>query len=310
MIIFHDRNFVEIGGFQFRFVQELNPERDNTGQIKQFMPQSNYEHSSTSKLNIHGGGPFCKFSISSKWAGYSGVYALFSDEELLYIGECIDLYKRYYMGYGNISPRNCFQGGQSTNCKINAMVLDQYLNGKKVSLYFYETGEYKRVESTLLSKLNPQYNGTGFRVTRSSQPLSSDKMFKNNIQTTSHLSSERVGMATDKGTVGMNFREYWNRIISTFRGAKIELHTLPKSNAREPLWFAVYEIDGHLYVDNAKENSPSSKISCHRRLNYTEFEKMYPIYLKRKAGYAVSAEAMATSRNQVYWYAIMNHCDL
>ena len=160
MTIFHDRNSVEMEGYQFRFVQELNPERDSTGQIKQFMPQSDYAQSSTSKLNPHGKGPFCRFSISSKWIGHSGVYALFSDEKLLYIGECIDLYKRYYMGYGNISPRNCFQGGQPTNCKINTMVLRQYLNGEKVSLYFYETGDYKSIENILLLNFNPPYNGT------------------------------------------------------------------------------------------------------------------------------------------------------
>ena len=29
---------------------------------------------------------------------------------------------RYNNGYGRISPRNCFQGGQSTNCRVNNLI--------------------------------------------------------------------------------------------------------------------------------------------------------------------------------------------
>jgi len=151
---------IEIEDYTFEFVQELSPKCDAAGQIEQFMPQSNYAKSSTSKLNPHGGSSFCKFSISPRWSGYSGVYALFNDnEKLLYIGECVDLRSRFNAGYGNISPKNCYQGGQPTNCKINKMVLNKYLNGEKVLLYFYETADYKRIENHLIYKLKPPFNG-------------------------------------------------------------------------------------------------------------------------------------------------------
>jgi hypothetical protein len=151
--------FLDIENLRFVFVQELIPRRNDAGAVLQFMPQSRYKKSDTAKLNRHGNGPFCKFSISSKWMGRSGVYALLSGNDLLYIGECKDLRSRFNMGYGNISPRNCFEGGQATNCKINARILSLCQNGRKVQLYFHETDEYKRVESILLNKLNPQYNG-------------------------------------------------------------------------------------------------------------------------------------------------------
>lgn len=35
-----------------------------------------------------------------------------------YIGETDNLEKQFRQGYGNISPRNCFKGGQSTNYKM------------------------------------------------------------------------------------------------------------------------------------------------------------------------------------------------
>jgi hypothetical protein len=200
VIKFRDADLVEIYNFEFRFTQELNPERDSMGQIRQFLPQSNYSQSSTSKLNPHGKGPFCKFSISSRWVGHSGVYALFSDEKLLYIGECVDLYNRYYMGYGNISPRNCFQGGQPTNCKINTMVLHQYLNGKKVTLYFHETDDYKRIKSILLRKLNPPYNGKRYNAPSTRAPSSGG-------------SSARQNRVANKTSPETDNESIWNSIV-------------------------------------------------------------------------------------------------
>ena len=158
-------NGIIIGGIQFIFVQELTPERNAKGQINQAMPQDRYKKSYASKLNAHGGGPFCKFSIDSEWAGRSGVYALLSNDGLLYIGECADLRSRYNMGYGTISPKNCYQGGQPTNCKINSMVLNQYLCGNKVCLYFHETNDYKQIEDFLIKSLAPPYNGARATVT-------------------------------------------------------------------------------------------------------------------------------------------------
>ena len=165
MITFHDKNLIDINNLRFVFIQELNPERDSTGQIIEFLPQERYAKSATSKLNRHGGGSFCKFSINAKWIGCSGVYALFAGKELLYIGLCEDLHKRFNMGYGNISPKNCFTGGQSTNCKINKMILSQYINGNQVNLYFLETQDYQRIERMLIDNLKPPYNGFGTSIT-------------------------------------------------------------------------------------------------------------------------------------------------
>jgi len=58
-----------------------------------------------------GSGPFCRFRIPSNLP-LEGVYALLIGESVRYVGECIHLSKRFNMGYGQISPRNCFVGGQ------------------------------------------------------------------------------------------------------------------------------------------------------------------------------------------------------
>ena len=155
----HENVLIEVCGYKFRFVQELNPKCDKTGKIIQFMPQTRYKKHKEEKLNLYGSGSFCKFTIPNDWSGKSGVYALFNNEDLLYIGKCVDLRKRFNAGYGNISPKNCYIGGQSTNCKINAMILEQYKNGNKVVLYFYETKDSTIIENRLINKLKPMYNG-------------------------------------------------------------------------------------------------------------------------------------------------------
>lgn len=152
--------FIILEGFKFLFVQELNLKCDSTGRIQQYTPQDNFGKYDGKKLNNHGSGPFCKFSIGSEWTGRCGVYALFVNDELLYIGRCQDLSKRFNSGYGYISYRNRLHDGQSTNCKINSMVLKHYHEGNEIGLYFNETNEHKHIENILLRKLNPPYNST------------------------------------------------------------------------------------------------------------------------------------------------------
>jgi NADPH-dependent 2,4-dienoyl-CoA reductase/sulfur reductase-like enzyme len=66
--------------------------------------------------------------------------------------------KRFNMGYGNISPKNCFIGGQRTNCKMNKVVLQMYSENKKIDIYFLETKNYKMVEEDLLLSIETPYN--------------------------------------------------------------------------------------------------------------------------------------------------------
>lgn len=144
--------------YSFSFIQELEPGRNMFGEIKQFLPQALYNDKNKLNLHSYGQGPFCKFSTSS-CGNVSGVYALFDSKDLLYIGQTVNLLQRFNSGYGNISPRNCYTGGQSTNCKINNLILNKYLDGERIFLYFYEIENYDMVENRLLIVLNPPFNG-------------------------------------------------------------------------------------------------------------------------------------------------------
>ena len=143
-------------GYEFRFLQQLNPECDDDGQIVKYYPQDDYDNKNGLPLSNHGKGAFCHFSINA--GDWPGVYLWVVDRMIIYIGETAGLQQRFNMGYGNISPRNCYVGGQSTNCKMNKVILNLHEKGKTVSLYFYKTADYKRVELDLLGKINTPYN--------------------------------------------------------------------------------------------------------------------------------------------------------
>ena len=70
------------------------------------------------------------------------------------------------MGYGNISPRNCFEGGQSTNCRINSDILSLFKLKKSIQLYFLETKNRFKIEHELIINQSPVWNKTSGKPSR------------------------------------------------------------------------------------------------------------------------------------------------
>lgn len=131
--------------------------RNENGEIARFEPQARFRNARALALNKFGHGPFCKFKIPTD-SCLSGVYAIIVNGELKYIGECENLAARYNMGYGNISPRNCFVGGQETNCRINNLVYELAEAASDISLWFCETTRHKSIERELRASLKPAWN--------------------------------------------------------------------------------------------------------------------------------------------------------
>ena len=143
-------------GYNFTFMCKLEPILDEDGKVAQYYPQNLYKNDKNLPLHQYGKESFCKFSPKLK--PIKGVYLWVVNNEVIYIGETDNLEKRFRQGYGNVSPRNCFKGGQSTNCKMNKVALQLFLQGKEIEIYFYETEEYKNVERELLQRINTKYN--------------------------------------------------------------------------------------------------------------------------------------------------------
>lgn len=150
---------MNLGRYHFFHICEIQPVRKDDGSIEQFMPQDRYENKNSLPLNRFGAGPYCKFKIPNN-KKFSGVYAILVDGEVKYIGECQNLSSRYNIGYGIISPRNCFKGGQETNCRINNLILGVVCEGATISLWFLATEDYKEVEQELREIQQPEWNRT------------------------------------------------------------------------------------------------------------------------------------------------------
>lgn len=144
-----------ICGYEFHFIQQLIPECEN-GKVKEYYPETQYENTFQKRLLPEGKGPFCRFSVHVQ--PLCGVYAWVVDREVIYIGETANLQLRFNNGYGMISPCNCYIGGQSTNCKMNKIVLECYKNKTPVCLYFYQTDNHKQMEWDLLHRITTRYN--------------------------------------------------------------------------------------------------------------------------------------------------------
>lgn len=144
-----DNNILNVCGYEFRFIQQLIPECEN-GKVKEYAPQKEYP------LNPNGAGTFCRFSICAP--SVSGVYLWVAAGEIIYIGETVNLAQRFNVGYGYISPENCYAGGQSTNCKMNKVVMEYYKKGESIDLYFLQTKDYKQIELALLRQIHTKYN--------------------------------------------------------------------------------------------------------------------------------------------------------
>lgn len=148
---------------RFAYFGPIIVERDSSGLPVEYLPQSSYDNRNGLPLNRHGQGPFCRFDLPKLTEG-PGVYAISIDDAVVYIGECQNFRDRYGpRGYGVIHPRNCFVGGQPTNCKVNARVLEATLRNSIPDLWFKAESVRSRklVEAELVSLIQPKWNGHG-----------------------------------------------------------------------------------------------------------------------------------------------------
>jgi hypothetical protein len=111
-------------------------------------------------LNPYGDKRYSKFGISNEtYSSKHGLYIYCLNDKVVYIGKTIDsFYKRINQGYGNISPKNCFIDGQSTNCHINSLITN---SRDKIKLYVCVLDNNEQIcalEKELIHEYNPDWN--------------------------------------------------------------------------------------------------------------------------------------------------------
>ncbi|MCH2395078.1 MAG: GIY-YIG nuclease family protein [Oceanibaculum sp.] len=148
---------MNVEGFEFSFVADIQPARSLDGAIAALLPQSRYANVRGDPLNRYGSGPFCKFTIPKTYK-QSGVYLVMAGDNLKYVGECSNLSARFNSGYGIISPKNCFKGGQETNCRINNLIYTTVSDGEMLELWFHSSSNHKAIEAILRKNINATWN--------------------------------------------------------------------------------------------------------------------------------------------------------
>lgn len=144
-------------GRDFQDYAELLLERDADGLPIEHAPQERYSKAGSSRLHRYGAGTFCRFRIPGL-PHESGVYIFLEDDRPVYVGKAVDLFKRFYMGYGNVSPKNCFEGGQQTNCRVNQLVLGSVRQGRAVRVLVHTCHDQDSFEAALIAHLSPIWN--------------------------------------------------------------------------------------------------------------------------------------------------------
>lgn len=161
-------NEFELDGIKFELLEEIREVETDLTIPKEKLDEYSIKYKNLVKslldegysLNDVNKITFCKFKLNENIENIRGVYIWVVENEIKYIGETIRLKDRFNTGYGIISPRNIFRGGQSTNCKMNRMVGKNIKNNHFIKIYFHKTEQnnHKKIEKQLLSKYRPQYN--------------------------------------------------------------------------------------------------------------------------------------------------------
>ena len=122
---------MELLGVSFALAGSVNAVREDSGHLRLDHPRERFANPRGLRLHAHGRGPFVRLELPTLPDG-PGVYALCEEQgDVLYIGRARDSLRRRWgrQGYSVIDPRNCFVGGQSTNCRVNSLIADRLGGG-------------------------------------------------------------------------------------------------------------------------------------------------------------------------------------
>ena len=148
---------MQIGGYDFSLGSVIDLRRSPDGTPLLEYPHLRFDNVKNVELNKYGAGPFVTLILTPPPPKAQGVYAVVADStQVMYIGQAANtIRQRWAMGAAKISPRNCFDGGQPTNCHLNTLVRRAVADGRSLELYVLTTPEYDSIERTLIATLQP-----------------------------------------------------------------------------------------------------------------------------------------------------------
>lgn len=149
-----------IGGVPFDRASGIDLTRGPDGQPGLAWPGRDDPNPRGRELHEYGYGPFSDLVLSNL-PHRPGVYAIRDDVgRIRYIGKADGsiAYRWGSNGYGHINGTNCFKRGQSTNCRINGLIVESIMAGASLSLYTHITSDPIPLEGRLIRTLRPPWN--------------------------------------------------------------------------------------------------------------------------------------------------------
>ncbi len=208
-------------------VKELNIENTH----------ENYSKKDSVELNSYGNSLFAKFKIENNaLTRQVGLYAFFKNDELLYIGRThASFHERLSTGYGNISPKNCYIGGQSTNCKMNSYINKSMSDGESITYYVYPMvgiESINNLEARMIMELDPPLNGQIPSIKK--QSVSTSFRSVKQVDQSVHL----PGILSKSGSITSQVVEYIEKKLNeSFLSGKTEV-TLTAKQIHNELQFS------------------------------------------------------------------------
>ena len=148
---------IVLDGETFRRVAVIEPERAESGEVREFTPAAVRRYPDEI-LNPYGKGPFCRLRVAESIRS-GGVYAITLDVRVVYVGRTRGLADRFgSSGFGSISKSSCLKTGQSTNCKVNSLIMRAASENSQIELWFHKDANPKILEERLIIRLDPEWN--------------------------------------------------------------------------------------------------------------------------------------------------------
>ena len=148
--------------WKFALAGPVEAERAASGSLVIYTAWERFANTKGLALNKWGAGPFVRLR-PPPLPRTPGVYAVTERDQVKYVGIAkASLYTRWGRGgYSVIDPRNCYVGGQSTNCHLNHLIGDALGDGRSLDLWIHMDPEPRPIELTLIRALRPPWNLQG-----------------------------------------------------------------------------------------------------------------------------------------------------